>query len=86
MMGCNPIYVTGLDLNYSHGYANEKKEVPMGHYTMWQDNSENLLNDMEILNESAKLRQIRIINLNKESWHDVFAKGDVDEELVCNTG
>ena len=86
MMGCNPIYVTGLDLNYSHGYSNEKKEIPMGHYTMWQDNSENLLSDMEILNESAKLRQIRIINLNKESWHDVFAKGDVDEELVCNTG
>lgn len=85
IMGCNPIYVTGLDLNYSHGYANDKKEVPMGHYTMWQDNSENLLSDMEILNESAKLRGVKIINLNKESWHDVFAKGAINEELVCNS-
>jgi hypothetical protein len=77
-MGCDPIYVSGMDLDYSRGYADETKPVPMGHYTMWQDNSENLLNDMEIINTSANLLGTRIINLYKNSWYDKFTIGDLE--------
>jgi hypothetical protein len=34
---------------------------------------------MRILNESAKLLGTKIINLNQDSWYDVFEKGDINE-------
>ncbi len=77
LMGCGPIYISGMDLDYSRGYANDKKSIPMGHFSMWQDNSENLLSDMDILLASAKNIGTEIINLNDESWHDVFPKGKI---------
>ena len=78
LMGCNPIYVSGMDLDYSRGYADKTKPVPMGHYTMWQDNSKNLLNDMEVINISANLLGTKIINLYKDSWYDKFTIGDLE--------
>ena len=77
LMGCNPIYISGMDLDYSRGYANDKKSIPMGHFSMWQENSENLLSDMNILLDSANNIGTQIINLNKDSWHDIFPKGDI---------
>ena len=79
LMGCNPIYITGMDLDYSRGYANNNKPLNMDHYTIWQDSKENLLNDMRIINESAKNKNIRIVNLNKDSWHKEFEIGVLDE-------
>ena len=78
IMGCNPKYLSGIDLNYSKGYANGAN-VPLDHYTMWQDNSDNLVNDLKILNECALKRGIRIINLNKDAWHNIFETGDFNE-------
>ena len=77
LMGCGPIYLSGMDLDYSRGYANNKKPIPMGHYTMWQDNSENLLSDMKILLDSANKKGIEIINLNKNSWFDIYPHGNL---------
>ena len=75
LMGCSPIYLSGMDLDYSRGYANDKKEIPMGHYTMWQDNSENLLSDMKILLDSANKKGIQILTLNKNTWFDIYPHG-----------
>ena len=36
-----------------------------------------LLDDMRILKESAELLDIKIINLDKNSWHNVFEKGNL---------
>ena len=33
---------------------------------------------MSIINESAKRLDKKIINLNKDSWYDVFTKGDLN--------
>ena len=80
LMGCNPIYVSGLDLDCTLGYA--KKENPRatfneGHMGHWKKIYKKfLIDDMRILNESAKLVGIDIINLNKNSWHNEFAKGN----------
>jgi len=84
IMGCNPVYVTGMDLNYSLGYARadfKNYHVPnAGNLGFWsQIYKDFLLDDMRILNESAKLLGTKIINLNQNSWYDVFEKGDINE-------
>ena len=81
LMGCNPIYVTGLDLDYSLGYAeggDKPYYVPnIGNIGHWRYvYKQFLLDDMRILRESAELRGIEIINLNKEAWYDEFKKGE----------
>ena len=79
IMGCNPIYVSGLDLDYTKGYANKDK-------TDWQQKSnspnaftpvrQNFYNDLNVLSESAKLKNIKIINLNHNAWYDSFQFGE----------
>ena len=78
IMGCNPIYISGMDLDYSLGYAS-KMSFPMNldHYSIWQDGQKNLINDLNILNNSAKNRNINIINLKKEAWYKVFKNGEL---------
>ena len=80
MMGCTPIYITGMDLDYSIGYAKGDLNLPInfpniGHWKyVFRDF---LLDDMRILKESAELLDIKIINLDKNSWHNVFEKGNL---------
>ena len=78
-MGCNPIYVSGMDLDYNKGYANEDK-------TDWKHKANspnaftpvrgNFHNDLDVLNKSAELRGQEIINLNPDSWYDSFKLGE----------
>ena len=78
LMGCNPIYVGGLDLDCALGYgknANPKATFNQGHMGHWKKIYRKfLIDDMRILNESAKLMDTTIINLNKNSWHNEFTK------------
>ena len=80
LMGCNPIYIGGLDLDCTLGYAkgaNPRTTLNEGHMGHWKKiYREFLIDDMRILNESAKLIGTSIINLNKNSWHNEFAKGN----------
>jgi hypothetical protein len=82
IMGCSPIYVAGLDLDCSIGFArgaNERASYNSGHMGHWKKIFRDfLLDDMRIINESAKILGIEIINLNKSSWHDSFLKGRLD--------
>jgi hypothetical protein len=83
-MGCNPIYISGLDLDCSVGYAHAIEHKShhihnIGNIGHWKiAYREFLLDNMRILNESAKLMGISIINLNKDSWHNEFIKGKFD--------
>ena len=80
LMGCSPIYISGLDLDYRAGYAEGKKSIGHneGHIDHWKVIFRDfLLDDMRILKESAVNLGIKIINLNKNSWHNVFEKGDL---------
>lgn len=72
LMGCNPIYISGLDLDYHKGYANKSMSINLDHLDMWRENSKNLINDLNILNESALMRGIKIVNLKKGAWYGVF--------------
>ena len=79
LMGCNPIYVSGMDLDYSKGYANPNmkdwKDKAAGPND-WSPVHKNLQNDIKILNESAEKRGIKIINLNKNSWFKELQIGE----------
>jgi len=80
LMGCNPIYVGGFDLDCALGYgknANPRATFNQGHIGHWKKIYRKfLIDDMRIINESAKLMGINIINLNKNSWHNEFTKDD----------
>jgi len=77
IMGCNPIYVTGADLDYHKGYADESRHVPSLGFKL-DGVRENLLNDLRIIAESAKKKNIKIINLNKDSWYNIFEIGEIE--------
>ena len=80
IMGCNPIYVTGLDLNYNKGYANPDKsdwKSKAQGPNAWGPIRKNLQNDIRILNKSAKSRGIEIINLTEDPWYDGFKTGTI---------
>ena len=83
LMGCDPIYVCGFDMDYSKGYANPKatgfkhrlNPGAIGHWKkIYRDI---ILTDMEILNDSAKLLGTKIINTNKFSWFTTLEIGDL---------
>ena len=83
LMKCNPIYVVGMDLDYSLGYANadfRDYHIPnignIGHWKVVYKDF--LMDDMRILRESAEKLDIKIINLNTESWYNIFDKGNLD--------
>ena len=78
LFGCNPIYITGMDLDYSLGYAAIDGSVrPRLEEYAFAKVKPNLYNDLKILNESAILRGLKIFNLNKNAWFDIFEKGDL---------
>jgi hypothetical protein len=56
LMGCNPIYVFGVDLNYSKGYVNPNFRNPNS-FTPYLDD---ILNDFKIIKESADVIGVNI--------------------------
>lgn len=69
IMGCNPIYVAGMDLDYSGGYVNNN---PSPSDDVWQRQQRNLINDIRIINESAKNINVDIINIKADPWYGQF--------------
>ena len=79
LMGCNPIYVAGIDLDYRLGYAkNRGDQVPYDPDEALKNYRTATLNDFRILDESAKQLQIKIINTNVKAAYDTFRKGDIE--------
>ena len=87
LMGCNPIYFTGMDLDCEKGYAQNKNynhtklSINQGHIGHWKHIFKDfLLDDMRIIKQSAELMGIKIINLNSKSWYNTFEFGNLPEE------
>lgn len=77
LLGCNPIYVTGFDLNYENGYAKAKTNVRIPSLSEINPYMDRIMKDINIINESAKQIGTEIINLNKESKFDEFKVGEI---------
>jgi len=79
IMGCNPIYVAGMDLNYRKGYASSEasteRHLSSGILGHWELLGNSLKNDLTILKKSAINRDIEIINLLNNSWYGVLNEG-----------
>lgn len=74
--GCNPIFICGVDLDYSKGYVDQKtiNNDSFDPYMM------NILNDFKIINESAEKLGIKIYNLSPQSeLHKVIETPKTDE-------
>jgi hypothetical protein len=78
LMGCNPIYIVGVELSYDVGYANNSGNlISKVRIAELSDYSERICSDFEKIRDSAKRIGTRIINLNKQSKFDVFETGDL---------
>jgi len=83
LMGCNPIYITGMDLDYNIG-TNSHAELKKGEIlpgtpgNSWSDWRRNwILRDFNIVNESAKCINTDIINLTHNTWYGIFEEGNI---------
>ena len=86
LMGCNPVYINGMDLDYfGQGgvYTDLTKE---GHDTLFKQfkpgedswkgwRREWMERDFNIINQSAKNIGVKILNLNHDTWYGIFDNG-----------
>ena len=83
LMGFKKIYVAGYDMDYGLGYANPEAtgyqhHINLGAIGHWKVIHRNtILNDLTIINNSAKLVGSEIINLNTNSWFDTLTIGEL---------
>jgi len=80
LLGCNPVYVAGLDLDYKKGYAKNKSNFrnTSSELSSYLDR---ILDDLRILKESAKKVDTNIVNLARDAFYDVLDKGAIDGYL-----
>jgi hypothetical protein len=78
LMGYKTVYIAGMDLDYSKGYDNPEMPINIDHLNIWHNYKENTLNDIRILNESAKMLNSRIVNLTMEPWYGEFESGALE--------
>jgi len=75
LMGFRKVFISGLDLDYSLGYAGNAIDAPED---FWKNSPEtkNLINDLNILNDSANKKGVEIVNLNPGVWYGVFKQAE----------
>lgn len=74
IMGCNPIYLIGVHIDYKQGYAENKdnliSKVNVNEFDYYK---KEIFNDFNIINESAKNINVNIYDFNPESTlKDIF--------------
>jgi hypothetical protein len=83
LMGFKKIYVAGFDMDYSLGYASPEatgfkhrvNEAAIGHWK--KIHKKTIINDLTIMENSARLLGIEIINLNENSWFNTLKIGQL---------
>jgi len=83
LMGCNPIYINGMDLDHftKNGfYAKLNKGVGLENYSpppkAWKEFRRDWISrDFNVVNKSAKNINVNIFNLNHDTWYEIFKKG-----------
>ena len=70
-----------MDLDYNKGYAQAQASTEsflnQGSLGHWELLKNNIKNDLTILNNSAIIRDIEIINLLNKSWYGVLSEGEI---------
>jgi hypothetical protein len=73
ILGCNPIYISGVDMNYKTGYVDDKKQDK--HDDIARHSSEFGIQSKVIADSADKLG-VKIINLSKEAAYGGIEKGE----------
>ena len=73
LLGCKPIYVSGLDLTYEHGFA--KNNRGLSPYPGYDFERERIFTCFSWLDKCARNIGGSIINLNQNSRFNTFIKG-----------
>jgi len=73
LMGCNPIYLNGVDLDYKKGYANNNIKPHTDN--LWQECADRQKDNFSILLKSAHTLGSNIYNLNSNAWYGIFNTG-----------
>lgn len=63
LTGCKKIFISGVDLDYTLGYF-DRKTQNNDTFKLWLNE---ILNDFKTIQESAKLKNVEIVNLSKIS-------------------
>lgn len=74
ILGCNPIYVSGIDMNYKTGYANGKLATKI--HGNLSDCAELFGKQSKIIVESAKKIGIEVIQLSDLAIYEGIEKGE----------
>ena len=83
LMGCSPIYINGMDLDYQSSkgsYAKLKDNVSMPDIARnaWSDwRKQWITRDFNIINDSANNIGTKIINLKENAWYGIFEQGNI---------
>jgi len=77
LMLCNPIYVVGVELDYAYGYAgNNILEIPnVPGWKGFVPHRHIIVENFKILNEHAKRKGLKILNISKNPTFDAFEYG-----------
>lgn len=77
LMGCNPVYMCGIDLDYRQGYSSKVgySTPNVSEYQTDMALQKRIHSDFFILNESAKNKNVKIINTNPNLIYNEFEKG-----------
>ena len=93
-MGCNPIYINGMDLDYHdpkgpYAKLKENKSVEdselistwgIANRNAWSDwRREWIVRDFNIVNDRAKNVNVNIYNLKNNAWYKIFKPGIIGE-------
>jgi len=71
ILGCNPIYMVGVDLDYTKGYVDGISKNTHN-FEQYMDRTRE---SFKIITESAELLNIKIINLNENAPYEIPPKG-----------
>lgn len=88
LLGCNPIYLVGIELGYKNGYARQldnegafTRETPRSQVDYLQDimsdDLKHVVDDFEIINTGAKKINVEIINCNQNPLFNIFKVGTI---------
>lgn len=78
ILGCNPINVLGMDLDYRKGYArNSNNLLSKVQVDTFDDTRDRIMEHLRIVVESAKRRGTRVQSPNSENLWGILEHGDI---------
>lgn len=73
ILGCNPIYISGVDMNYATGYVDNSELINITGGLI--ECARSFEKHASIINEFANRKNIKIIQLSSQAYYNAFEHG-----------